>query len=591
MTTNSIAQICLFLGLLILCITPLGSYMAKVFSGEKTCLYRIVYPVEKICYRLCGIDSAREMTWQAYVGAILIFTAAGFLVLYSIFILQAYLPLNPLHRPNLAVDLAFNAAVSFVTNTNWQSYAGERDLSYFSQMVGITTQHFISASVGIAVLMAVIRGLKRKKVEELGNFWVDVVRANLYLLLPLSCLLAVILGSQGVIQTFQSSLHVPFFEPIHHVSGKELRDTVISTQEIAVGPVASQIAIKQLGTNGGGYYNVNSSHPFENPTPVSNFFELLAMLLIPASLCHTFGKMIGDQRQGMAYLAIMLIVFIPLLFIGYGVEQGGNPKFNALNIDQLASDNQAGGNMEGKEVRFGIIDSTMFAAITTASANGAVNSMHDSYTPLGGMIPLLFMHFGEVIFGGVGSGVYGMLAYVIITVFLAGLMVGRTPEYLGKKISVFEMKMAMIAVLTPCATILIGVTFALLTQAGKDGIFNPGAQGFTEILYSFTSAAANNGSAFAGIKANNVFYNLVLGLIMLIGRFSVIISMLALAGSLAQKQPVPPSAGTLPTHRPLFVFFVIGVVILVGVLTFFPVLALGPIAEQLNSTTDLIGRK
>ncbi len=464
--------------------------------------------------------------------------------------------------------------MSFITNTNWQAYGGESTLSYFSQMLGLTVQNFLSASMGIAVVIALCRGITRRNSKFIGNFWFDLMRGNLYILLPLSLILAFLLGSQGVIQNFNPYLTATTIETSHDANGKE-----ISTQSIPGGPVASQVAIKQLGTNGGGFFNTNSAHPFENPTPFSNYLEMIAIVLIAASLCYTFGVMVNDKRQGWALLVAMTLIFIPLLFFCVQQEQEGNPLLKGLNIDQQMSEYQSGGNMEGKEVRFGIVNSAIWASATTATSNGSVNSMHDSYTPLGGAVPLLFLLLSEVIFGGVGSGLYGMLMFVFITVFIAGLMVGRTPEYLGKKIQAFEIKMVSIALFVPILTLLFGVAAAVMTKDGAAGISNPGAQGFTEILYAFASASGNNGSAFAGLNANTPFYNTLLGIVMLFSRYWVVIPVLAIAGSLAQKNVTPSTTGTMSTHTPLFIVFIIGIVLLVGLLTYVPVLTLAPIME------------
>jgi potassium-transporting ATPase potassium-binding subunit len=556
-------QLALFIAVLTALAVPLGAYMARVLGGQRTWLSPVLTPIEDLFHGMADIRPNDEMTWKDYASAVIAFSFGGFVLLYLILRFQGGLPLNPQKMANLPSDLAFNTAVSFVTNTNWQSYGGETTLSYFSQMIGLTVQNFASAAVGIAVLAALIRGLTRQTTDALGNFWVDLLRVNLYILLPLSLLIAVALGSQGVIQTLAPYVGATTLEG--------------ANQTIALGPVASQEAIKMLGTNGGGFFNVNSAHPFENPTPISNLIELVSILIIPAALCFTFGRMIGDKRQGIAIFCAMTLVFVPLTAACIGLEQAGNPHLIAAGADTAA-------NMQGKETRFGIASSAIWAAATTAASNGSVNAMHDSFTPLGGMIPMLLMKFGEVIYGGVGSGLYGMLVFVILTVFIAGLMVGRTPEYLGKKIGGFEIKMASIAVLLPCALVLICTAVAVLTSWGRAGIYNPGAQGFSEVLYAFTSAANNNGSAFAGLGANTPFYNTMLGFCMLFGRFFVLLPVLAIAGSLAAKRTVPASAGTLPTHTPLFVVFLVGVIILVGVLTYAPALALGPVIEHLHMT-------
>ncbi len=580
MTQHHWLQLVLYFTILLLLVKPLGGLIVRVYTGKRNFMSPVLLPIETVFYKIAGINPEKEMHWREYAISLIMFSFGGFFLLFFILLLQSYLPFNPAGMVNLTPHLAFNTAISFVTNTNWQSYGGETTMSYFSQMVGLTVQNFLSASSGMAVLFALIRGLSRKNTNCIGNFWVDMVRGCLYILLPLSLIWTVLLSSQGVVQTLSSSISVPLLETYH--ASQDTITTEITQQKIAVGPVASQVAIKQLGTNGGGFFNVNAAHPLENPTPLSNFLQLLAILLIPASLCYSFGKMVGDKRQGWAILTAMTLIFIPLLFFGIAQEQHGNPKFTELGIDQAVHATQAGGNMEGKETRFGIFNSVLWASATTATSSGSVNSMHASYTPLGGLVPMLFMQFGEVIYGGVGSGLYGMVIFVIIAVFITGLMVGRTPEYLGKKINVFEMKMASLAILVPCATILIGTSIAVMTQAGQAGILNTGAQGFSEVLYALTSAGNNNGSGFAGLSANTPFYNTLLGICMMLGRFWIMIPVLAIAGSLASKNIVPPSAGTLPTHTPLFVGILVGIVVLVGVLTFVPALALGPIAEYFN---------
>jgi K+-transporting ATPase ATPase A chain len=597
MTLNDILQVLLYFGVLLLLAGPLGVYMAHVYEGESCGLDCIAGPVERIFYRLCGIRQDKEMDWKEYAMAVLLFNAIGIFLLYFLQRIQGVLPLNPQKFSALSSDLAFNTAVSFVTNTNWQAYGGETTMSYLTQMVGLTVQNFASPAVGMAVLIALIRGFKRGSAQTIGNFWVDLTRSILYILIPLSLIYSLFLVSQGVVQSFSGYKTVGLVQtisydnqkfdgsarPINDASGNPVIEKAqMKEQVIPLGPVASQIAIKQLGTNGGGFFNVNSAHPFENPTPLSNFLELLAILLIPAALCTTFGKIIGDTRQGRALLTVMLIILIALTSLCLWSEQRGNPGFAALGIDQTASDLQPGGNMEGKEARFGIVNSVLWATATTAASNGSVNSMHDSFTPLGGLYPMLLMQLGEVIFGGAGSGLYGMLIFAIITVFIAGLMVGRTPEYLGKKIEVFEMKMALLAILIVNGLVTAGTAIAVSVKAGVAGIANPGPHGFSEILYAFSSAANNNGSAFAGLKANSVFYNTVLGITMFLGRFWVIIPVLAIAGSLARKKHVPAGLGTLPTHTPLFIMFLIGVVLIVGALAFMPSLALGPIAEYMN---------
>ena len=563
LTGNSWSQLAFYLLALIALAWPLGLYMARILTAERLFLA----PVEKAVYGTLGIKPDEQMSWKNYATAVIVFSFGGFVTLYLLLLFQSHIGFNPQGMADLTPALAFNTAVSFITNTNWQAYAGESTLSYGSQMIGLTVQNFLSAAVGLSVMAALIRSLSRQSSRGIGNFWVDLVRSTLYVLLPLALIWAVLLGAQGVIQTLDA-----------YVTGHTLEG---AQQTLALGPVASQEAIKMLGTNGGGFFNTNSAHPFENPTPLSNFLEVLAILLIPVACCFAFGRMIGDKRQGIAILAAMTLVFVPLTLFCISAEQGGNPHFAALGVDQLVSATQAGGNMEGKETRFGITNSALWATATTAASNGSVNAMHDSFTPLGGAVPMLMMKFGEVIYGGVGSGLYGMLVFVIITVFIAGLMVGRTPEYLGKKIQAFEIKMASIAILTPCAFVLLGTAVAVLTPWGRAGLYNPGAQGFSEALYAFTSAANNNGSAFAGLSANTPFYNTALGICMLFGRFFVLLPVLAIGGSLAAKTAVPDSAGTLPTHTPLFIAVLIGVILLVGVLTYLPALALGPIVEHL----------
>ena len=576
MMTMSWLQLGLFFLALFLLVKPLGSYMAHVYQGERIFLSPVLAPIEQLFYRLMGVHSDDEMDWKTYAIAFLLFSFAGLAVVFLIQRLQGYLPLNQQRLPGLSSDLAFNTAASFATNTDWQSYSGETTLSYLTQMLGLTVQNFVSAATGMAILIALIRGIVRHTASTIGNFWVDLTRGVLYILAPLALILAVALVSQGVVQTFNGSQTATLLQPTQDANGR-----TISSQILAVGPAASQIAIKQLGTNGGGFFNTNSAHPFENPTPLSNFLEMLAILLIPAALCYTFGKMVGDTRQGWAILASMTVILVAMLGAAIWAEQRGNPTLAALGVDQTASALQPGGNMEGKEIRFGIVNSALWATITTAASNGSVNSIHDSFTPLGGLVPMWLMQLGEVIFGGVGSGLYGMLAFVIIAVFVSGLMVGRTPEYLGKKIEAYEMKMAALVVLIPPVLVLVGTAFAITLPLGKAALFNPGPHGFSEILYAFSSAGNNNGSAFAGLGTNNFFYNLVLGLVMLFGRFWLAIPVLAIAGSLVRKKKVPASAGTLPTYTPLFVAWLVAVIIIVGALSFFPALALGPVVEHL----------
>jgi K+-transporting ATPase ATPase A chain len=541
---------------------PLGRFMARVLAGERTWLHALLAPIERLMYRAAGVDPRAEMRWSSYAGALLVFNVLGLLVVYALQRAQEALLLNPDGLPAVAPDLALNTAISFTSNTNWQAYSGETTLSYAVQMLGLTVQNFVSAATGIAVLVALIRGLTRRQSPGVGNFWADLTRSTLYILLPLSLVLAMVLVALGVVQTFDGAATVTTLEG--------------GTQTIALGPAASQVAIKQLGTNGGGFFGVNSAHPLENPTPVSNFIECLAILLIPAGLCHTFGKLVKDARQGWALLAAMTAVFVGLLAVCVWAELAGNPVLTTLGVDPTP------GNLEGKELRFGAASSALWATATTAASNGSVNAMHDSFTPLGGLVPMWLMQLGEVIFGGVGSGLYGMLVFAVIAVFIAGLMVGRTPEYLGKKIEAFEMKMAALVVLLPPIVVLLGTAVAVRADAGLAAIANPGAHGFGEVLYAYSSAGNNNGSAFAGLAVNTPFYNLTLGLAMLLARYGVIVPVLALAGSLAMKKQIPPGAGTLPTHTPLFIALLIGTVVLVGALTFVPALALGPVAEHLQ---------
>ena len=550
--------------------------MARVYQGERVFLTPAAGPVERLIYRIAGLRADEEMDWKTYALAMLLFNISGLLLIYALQRLQSVLPLNPQNLVAVKPDLAFNTAVSFATNTNWQSYGGETTMSYLTQMVGLTAQNFLSAATGMAILVALVRGFVRHSAKTIGNFWVDMTRSVIYILLPLSIILALVLVSQGVVQTFQGSREVALVQSTQDVGGQP-----VTQQSLAVGPAASQVAIKQLGTNGGGFFNVNSSHPFENPTPLSNFLEMLAILLIPAALCYTFGKMVGDTRKGWALLAAMTIIFVVMLSVTVWAEQSGNPAVAGLNVDQSASSVQSGGNMEGKEVRFGAANSALWAMATTGASNGSVNSMHDSFTPLGGLLPMWLMQLGEVVYGGVGSGLYGMLAFVIIAVFVAGLMIGRTPEYLGKKIEAYEMKMASLMVLIPVLLVLFGTAITVATPAGRAAVFNPGAHGFSEVLYAFSSASNNNGSAFAGLSTNTPFYNIALGFAMLFGRYWLAIPVLAIAGSLVQKKKVPVTSGTLPTHTPLFIFWLIVVVIIVGALSFLPALSLGPIVEQL----------
>lgn len=569
MTQHAWLMLGLYMLVLLVLAKPLGGYIADVMEGRKHLLSRVGAPFEALLYRLAGVDREKEMGWLAYAMAVLLFSLLGVLFLYFLQRLQLGLPLNPQQMAAVSPDSSFNTAVSFVTNTNWQGYGGETSMSYLTQMLGLTVQNVLSAATGIVVAIALIRGFARHSVATIGNFWVDLTRATLYILLPLSTLFALVLVSQGVIQNLAA------YVDAHTLEG--------AAQTLAMGPVASQEAIKMLGTNGGGFFNANSAHPFENPTPLSNTLQMLAIFLIPAALTFSFGKMVGSPRQGWAVLAAMSILFVSLAVVTISAEQQGNPLLSGSDVDQSfsATELQPGGNMEGKEARFGIVDSALFATITTAASCGAVNSMHDSYTPLGGMVPLILMQLGEVVFGGVGSGLYGMLIFAILAVFIAGLMIGRTPEYQGKKIEVFEMKMVSIAILITPLLVLIGTAVAVLLADGRAGILNPGAHGFSEVLYAFSSAANNNGSAFAGLSANTPFYNLLLAVAMGFGRFGVIVPVLAIAGALAAKKRIAETSGTLPTHGPLFVALLIGTVLLVGLLNYVPALALGPVVEHL----------
>jgi len=596
MTGNAILQLSIYVIVLLALAKPLGAYMARVYEGRPCGLDTVLGWLERLIYKLSGIRADEEMGWKTYAATMLLFNLAGLLAVYGLQRLQGVLPLNPQQLGAVSPDSSFNTAVSFATNTNWQGYGGETTMSYLTQMLGLTVQNFVSAAAGMAVLAALIRGFARRSTQTIGNFWVDLTRTTLYILLPLSFVFALILVSQGVVQTFGPYAKAAvvqatsYDEPVTDKDGKPVLDdkgqpktkkATLTEQVIAVGPAASQIAIKQLGTNGGGFFNVNSAHPFENPTPLANFLELLAILVISGALCYTFGVMVGDTRQGWAVLAAMTVIFVGLLAVCVVAEQNGHV-FVRQGVDHTASALQAGGNMEGKEVRFGIANSALWATATTSASNGSVNSMHDSFTPIGGLVPMWMIQLGEVIYGGVGSGLYGMLVFAIIAVFVAGLMVGRTPEYLGKKIEAYEMKMASLVILIPPAVVLIGTAIAVLTPGGKAGPANPGAHGFSEILYGFSSAGNNNGSAFAGLSANTPFYNTALGFAMLFARYWLAIPALAIAGSLARKKIVPVGSGTLPTHTPLFVGLLVGVVLLVGALTFVPALALGPIVEHLT---------
>ncbi|VTU13535.1 Potassium-transporting ATPase A chain [Variovorax sp. SRS16] len=596
MNTSAWGLLALYLVVLLLLAWPLGRYLAALSEGH---LPRWMLRVEAPLYRLAGVAPDSAMHWRSYALALLAFNAIGAFAVYGLQRLQALLPLNPAGMTAVSPDSSFNTAVAFVTNTNWQGYAGESTMSYLTQMLGLTVQNFFSAATGIAVAFALARGFAARRTDGrgfVGNFWVDLTRITVWVLLPLSFAIAMLLAGQGVIQNFDAYKAVTTVEatayqnPRLDAAGQPLKDAQGSpvtedakttTQTLAMGPVASQEAIKMLGTNGGGFFNANSAHPYENPTALANFVQMLAIFLIPAALCFSFGRMVGDPRQGWAILAAMTLMFVVAVIVVTPAEQAGNPLLSPLGVDQMSSALQAGGNMEGKEVRFGIDASALFAAITTAASCGAVNAMHDSFTPLGGMVPMVLMQLGEVVFGGVGTGLYSMLIFAVLAVFIAGLMIGRTPEYLGKKIEIYEMKLTSIAILVTPILVLAGTAVAVIADAGKAGIANPGAHGFSEILYALTSAGNNNGSAFAGLSANTPFYNALLAVVMWFGRFGVIVPVLAIAGSLAAKKRLPVTAGTMPTHGPLFVTLLIGTVLLVGLLNYVPALALGPMVEHL----------
>jgi potassium-transporting ATPase potassium-binding subunit len=597
---NFVLLLVAFIGVLLLLTKPLGIYIADVMEGRPNFAVRAGARLEGLLYKLCGVDVREEMSWREYAIALLLFNVLGAVIVYGLQRLQFFLPLNPQKLSAVSADSSFNTAISFITNTNWQGYSGESTMGYFAQMAGLAVQNFLSAATGIAVAIALIRGFARHGAKTIGNFWVDLTRSTLYVLLPLSVLLALALASQGVIQnldaykdattveklTYQNPKTDAAGNPLKDAAGNPVTETAVTqTQTLPMGPVASQEAIKELGTNGGGFFNANSAHPYENPTTLTNGLELLAMFLIAFALTYTFGKMVGDTRQGWVLLAAMLLLFLPLVWLGFHSEQHGNPLIAPQGIDQVASATQAGGNMEGKETRFGIASSALWVAVATGTSTGAVNSAHDSLTPLGGFVPIFLMQLGEVAPGGVGTGIYSILMFAILGVFIAGLMIGRTPEYLGKKIEALEMKLASIFILTTPFAVLIGTAVAVMTVAGKAGPPNPGAHGFSEILYAFTSAANNNGSAFAGLSANTMFYNVATGLGMFIGRFWPIMAALAIAGSLAAKKRVPVTEGTMPTHGPLFVALLIGSILLIGVLTYVPALALGPLAEHLMLAT------
>jgi K+-transporting ATPase ATPase A chain len=596
MSASAWGLLALFLVVLGLLAWPLGRYLAALCEGR---LPRWMAHVEAPLYKLAGISPDSSMHWRRYAMALLAFNAIGALAVYGLQRLQSVLPLNPAGMSGVSPDSAFNTAVSFVSNTNWQGYAGESTMSYLTQMLGLSVQNFLSGATGIAVAFALARGFAARSTDGkglVGNFWVDVTRITAWLLLPISFVIAIFFAGQGVIQNFDAYKTVTTVEatayqqpkldaagqPVKDATGNPvLEDASTTTQTLAMGPVASQEAIKMLGTNGGGFFNANSAHPYENPTALANFVQMLAIFMIPAALCFAFGRVVGDVRQGWAVLAAMTVIFVVAVAVVIPAEQAGNPLIGALGVDQAASSMQSGGNMEGKEVRFGIAASSLFAAVTTAASCGAVNAMHDAFTPLGGMVPLVLMQLGEVVFGGVGTGLYSMLIFAILAVFIAGLMIGRTPEYLGKKIEVHEMKLTSIAILVTPILVLAGTAIAVIADAGKAGIANPGAHGFSEVLYAFTSAANNNGSAFAGLSANTPFYNAWLAIAMWFGRFGVIVPVLAIAGALAAKKRIPVTAGTMPTHGPLFVTLLIGTVLLVGLLNYVPALALGPVVEHL----------
>jgi len=595
MSSQAWIQLVVFFGVLAVLAWPMGRWLAAVADGRLPTWLAPIRSVENALYRLAGIDGNAAMGWKPYALGLLAFNVLGVFAVYALQRLQGVLPLNPQGMAAVSADSSFNTAFSFVTNTNWQGYSGEATMSYLTQMLALTVQNFFSAATGIAVVYALIRGFAARSSGVIGNVWADLTRITLYVLLPLSLVFAVFLVGQGVIQNFDAYKDVTTLEvnayqnPKNGPDGQPLKDdkgnpvmedAKTPTQQIAMGPVASQEAIKMLGTNGGGFFNANSAHPYENPTPLSNFLQMLAIFLIPAGLVFAFGRLVGDMRQGWAVLAAMTLLFVVSVLIVTPPEQAGNPQFAALGVDQAQSTQQPGGNMEGKEARFGITATTLFAAITTAASCGAVNGMHDSFMPLGGAVPMVLIQLGEVVFGGVGSGLYGMLIFAILAVFIAGLMIGRTPEYLGKKIESFDMKMTSIAILVTPILVLAGTALAVVAEAGKAGIANPGAHGFSEILYALSSAANNNGSAFAGLSANTPFYNTLLAVAMWFGRFAVIVPVLAIAGNLAAKKRLAVTPGTLPTHGPLFVVLLIGSVLLVGLLNYVPALALGPVVEH-----------
>lgn len=597
MTTQAIVLLLTFLAILLVLSYPLGSFIAKLAGNGRVPGFGWLSGLEKVLYRAASVNPEQGMGWKTYAFALLVFNTLGALAVYLLQRVQQWLPLNPQGFANISPDSAFNTAVSFVSNTNWQGYSGESAMSYLTQMLVLVGQNFFSAATGIAVVFALIRGFSHHSVKAIGNFWVDITRTTLYLLLPLSVIFAVFLMGQGVIQNFDGYKDATLLDPVTYsqpkvgADGQPLKDAqgapvmetlTTKTQTIAMGPVASQESIKMIGTNGGGFFNANSAHPYENPNYLTNFAQMLSIFLIPAALCFAFGRMVGDIRQGWAVLGAMTILFVVMTIGVLMAEQQIHPLMQALNVDQVTSVLQSGGNMEGKETRFGISASALFAAITTAASCGAVNAMHDSLMPLGGLVPIVLMQFGEVVFGGVGSGLYGMLIFAILAVFIAGLMIGRTPEYLGKKIQSYEMKMTAIVILVTPALVLVGTAIAVMADAGKAGIANPGAHGFSEMLYAFTSAANNNGSAFAGLSANTPFYNIMLAIAMWFGRFAMIVPILAIAGSLAAKKRLEVNAGTMPTHGWMFISLLVGTVVLISVLNYVPALALGPVVEHLQ---------
>ncbi|CAG9171712.1 Potassium-transporting ATPase potassium-binding subunit [Cupriavidus laharis] len=605
MSTQFLGLLALYLAILFAVAPFLGRYIRRAMEDGACKLTAWGRPLERALYKLAGVRADAEMGWKQYTVAVLAFNLLGVVAVYALQRFQGYLPLNPQGFGAVTPDSAFNTAISFVTNTNWQGYAGESTMSYLTQMLALTVQNFVSAATGIAVVFALIRGFARQSRATIGNFWVDMTRSTLYVLMPIATVIALALVSQGVIQNFDSYKEVSLVTPVEYsqpkvdaagqpvvdAQGKPVtEDLKTDKQTLAMGPVASQEAIKMLGTNGGGFFNANSAHPYENPNALTNLIEMLAIFLIPAALCFTFGEMVKDRRQGVAVLAAMTVIFVAMACVASMSELQANGALADLPVDHAVSALQAGGNMEGKETRFGIAASALFATITTAASCGAVNAMHDSFTAIGGLVPMLLMQLGEVVFGGVGSGLYGMLVYAVLAVFIAGLMIGRTPEYLGKKIEAYEMKMTAVAILVTPLLVLVGASIAVMTEAGRAGVFNPGTHGFSEILYALSSAANNNGSAFAGLSANTPFYNTLLAAAMWFGRFWIIIPVLALAGSLAAKKRLAVTGGTMPTHGALFVVLLVGSVLLVGALTYVPALALGPVAEQLQGAVTAIAK-